>query len=117
MMIDLNDEVRQSLHELADEAHPVNLGRAALAGARRRRRVRLAGAAVFAALVAAPLLTLPGGNQPGPAGALPPPAERRWESHEIIVSFFDLDHGVAQYQDDACVDLWSTSAIESSSRS
>lgn len=106
MMIDLDDEVRRSLHELADEARPVNLGRAALAGARRRRRVQLAGAAVFAALVAAPLLTLPGGNEPGPPGASSPAPERTWDWHEIIVSFFDLDHGVAQYEGDACGEGW-----------
>jgi hypothetical protein len=74
--------------------------------ARRTRTVRLAGVAVVAALAAAPLLTLPGEHEPGPAGALPPPAERTWDRHEIIVSFFDLDYGIAQYNDDACVDEW-----------
>lgn len=75
--------------------------------ARRIRTVRGAGVAVFAALIAAPLLTLPTGNQPVPPGAASePPFEPAWERLNFGVSFFDLRNGVAHYNGEACGEQW-----------
>jgi hypothetical protein len=74
--------------------------------AKRTRTVRLAGAAVLAALVAAPLLTLQGGNEPGTSGALAPPSEHVWSRFEILVQFYDRRHGVAHYAGEACSEGW-----------
>jgi hypothetical protein len=52
-MTTTHDELRRTLRELAEEGRPVNLGRAALAGARRRRRTHLGVATVAAAAAAA----------------------------------------------------------------
>ncbi len=53
----MDDELRRALREIADEGRPVDLGRAALAGARRRRRAHLGVASV--AVVAAAAISLP----------------------------------------------------------
>jgi hypothetical protein len=69
--------------------------------ANRTRAVQLAGVAVLAALVAAPLLLLPGGSQPDTVG-VPPPSQPTGNAHNIIVTFHDLRFGVAQYPGSDC---------------
>jgi hypothetical protein len=56
-MSTMDDALRRALREIADDGRPVDLGRAALAGARRRRRTRLGVAGV--AVAAAAAISLP----------------------------------------------------------
>jgi hypothetical protein len=56
-MTAMDEELRRGLRELAEEGRPVNLGRAALRGARRRQRTHLAMAGV--AVAAAAAISLP----------------------------------------------------------
>jgi hypothetical protein len=73
----------------------------------RTRAVGMVGAAMCAALVGTPLVTLPGGNQRDPVGASSPPvSERAWKSHDIVVEFLDIQHGLASYRGDACGEGW-----------
>jgi hypothetical protein len=57
-VISLEDELRASLHQLADQGRPVNLGGPALAGARRRRLINISMTVAAAAVVLALLIPL-----------------------------------------------------------
>jgi hypothetical protein len=71
------DQIRVTLHELAEEAVPMNLADQALRGARRRRIVlATAGATVFTAvgLTLTPLALAGIADNPHPVGTPSPPA-------------------------------------------
>jgi photosystem II stability/assembly factor-like uncharacterized protein len=73
--------------------------------AHRTRTVQLAGVAMLAALVAVPMLLLPGGSQPDTVG-VPPPSQPTWDAHSIMVTFHDVRVGVAQYPGATCGEGW-----------
>ncbi len=73
--MNLDNVVRETIHDLAGSASPAQLGPGALALGRRMRRRRVTAVvasclAVIAVAVAAPVLLLPRGGGPGPVGSV-----------------------------------------------
>jgi hypothetical protein len=97
-MTDLDEQLRRTLRDLAHEGRPVNLGRAALAGARQRRRTHFGVAAVavlVAAAIAVPAVLMEGSGARLPAAPeatgepAGPPAATDPTGEMVISSYFD----------------------------
>jgi hypothetical protein len=88
-MTTVHDELRRVLRELAEEGRPVNLGRAALAGARRRRRAHLGVAAV--AVTAAAALAVPVALAEPPSGSSLPVAAPGGGGGSVVTSYQPAD--------------------------
>ncbi|MDG4821753.1 hypothetical protein O7635_07795 [Asanoa sp. WMMD1127] len=68
----------------------------------RTRNARLAAVAVAAAVTPGLLLAVPGDNGPDTSVALPTASPAQWDASDIIVEFFNIRYGVAQYPGQSC---------------